>query len=151
MLYFLSSIYRAVVPASIREPFFRRRTQAREAWMQRWNAWIEQPLGGSLDGSERRSRARRYRRERRLQSIRMWLRYRTQFDHEVRTNAAFKQASVAASYYEKSDILPDHVMYESYNGRDFAGNPYAIFLHILEHPRYRHLQHVIAVDDVKNV
>lgn len=36
-------------------------------------------------------------------------------------------------------------MYESYNGRDFAGNPYALFLHLLDREEYSHLEHIIVV------
>jgi CDP-glycerol glycerophosphotransferase len=39
------------------------------------------------------------------------------------------------------------IIYESYNGRDFAGNPYALFLYLLNNPDYSHLTHVLVVPD----
>lgn len=65
-------------------------------------------------------------------------------DHEVR------RACLAARYYLDEPLLEHHVMYESYNGRDFAGNPYALFKYLLHHPDYQHLYHVIGVDDVNH-
>ena len=52
--------------------------------------------------------------------------------------------SARAARCTQLPLREELVMYEAYNGRDFAGNPYALFLHLLERPEYRHLQHVLV-------
>ena len=42
------------------------------------------------------------------------------------------------------------VMYEAYNGRDFAGNPYALFLYLLDNPEYSHLVHVLVAPSARH-
>ncbi len=68
----------------------------------------------------------------------------------LQTDPEVRRACLAASYYLNEPMLENHVMYESYNGRDFAGNPYALFKYLLHHPDYQHLYHVIGVDDVEH-
>ncbi|OHD26356.1 MAG: hypothetical protein A2Y38_00225 [Spirochaetes bacterium GWB1_59_5] len=57
----------------------------------------------------------------------------------------FRRSALAAGYCERLQLEPDLVMYESYNGRDFAGNAYALFRHLIDRNDYAHLRHVIAV------
>lgn len=61
----------------------------------------------------------------------------------------FRLAAMAAKAY--SLPLQQHlVMYEAYNGRDFAGNPYALFLYLLDNPEYSHLVHVLVAPSSKH-
>jgi len=57
----------------------------------------------------------------------------------------FRRSALAAGYCERFQLEPDLVMYESYNGRDFACNPYALFRYLIDRKEYAHLRHVIAV------
>ncbi|MFH2116218.1 MAG: glycosyltransferase [Spirochaetota bacterium] len=61
----------------------------------------------------------------------------------------FRLAALAA----KACSMPlqqNLVMYEAYNGRDFAGNPYALFLYLLDNPEYSHLVHVLVAPSVNH-
>jgi CDP-glycerol glycerophosphotransferase len=64
--------------------------------------------------------------------------------------AGHVRSQLAARYWRELPLLDAHVMYESHNGRDFAGNPYALFRYLVDHPEYTHLHHVIAVNDADN-
>lgn len=55
----------------------------------------------------------------------------------------FRLSALAVKYC-KLPIDSNLVMYESYNGRDFAGNPYALFLHLINRTEYAHLEHVLV-------
>ena len=68
----------------------------------------------------------------------------------LKMNPAFRLSCLAAHYYHSEPLLENHVLYESSNGRDFAGNPYALFRYLLEHKDYQHLNHVIAVNDINH-
>jgi CDP-glycerol glycerophosphotransferase len=57
----------------------------------------------------------------------------------------FRLSALSATYSERLEIDPDLVMYESYNGRDFAGNSYALFRHLVDRPDYSRLRHVVVV------
>jgi len=56
----------------------------------------------------------------------------------------FYLASLAAKYSRDEALLDHHIMYESYNGRDFSGNPYALLLYLLDHPGFKSFTHVIV-------
>lgn len=64
--------------------------------------------------------------------------------------AGHQRAELAQQYARELPLLDEYVMYESYNGRDFAGNPYALFKYLLDHPDYQHLTHVISVNEASN-
>ncbi len=57
----------------------------------------------------------------------------------------FRLSSLAARYAESLPVDSDLVMYESYNGRDFAGNSWALFLHLRSRPDHARLRHVVVV------
>lgn len=57
----------------------------------------------------------------------------------------FRRSALAAGYARRLAVDPGLVMYESYNGRDFAGNPYALCLHLLGREEYSALRHVIVL------
>jgi CDP-glycerol glycerophosphotransferase len=88
----------------------------------------------------------RYRRELRSNYLGEKLRYAS----KDRTEPAFHYAALSARVCETLPIDDDLVMYEAYNGRDFAGNPHALLRYLLEDDRYAHLRHVVAVNDVSN-
>jgi CDP-glycerol glycerophosphotransferase len=67
-----------------------------------------------------------------------------------RLETSFHRAALSARCASKLPIDDALVMYEAYNGRDFAGNPHALLRFLLEEPRYAHLRHVVAVNDVAN-
>ncbi len=58
---------------------------------------------------------------------------------------SFRLSALAATCVERLQIDENLVMYESYNGRDFAGNSYALFRHLLGREDYARLRHVIVV------
>lgn len=47
----------------------------------------------------------------------------------------------------KSPVAEFTVLYESYAGKGMQCNPEAVFRYLLDHPAYRHLTHVWALDD----
>lgn len=51
-----------------------------------------------------------------------------------------------AYYYKHCKLRSDVVLYESFYGRGMLCNPYAIFLELLDDPRYAHLQHVWVLE-----
>ena len=55
--------------------------------------------------------------------------------------------SALAARYSALPLLNKYIFYEAYNGRDFAGNPYALFIYLLSHPDYRSYIHVIVSSD----
>jgi CDP-glycerol glycerophosphotransferase len=61
-----------------------------------------------------------------------------------KTISPFFRYSTQAARYCRLPVQSDLVMYESYNGRDFAGNPYALFLHLLDREEYINLQHILV-------
>lgn len=65
-----------------------------------------------------------------------------------------KKAQVSKARYASycSDSLPlteTSILYESFKGREFSGNPRALFLHLANSAKYKWLDHVIAVEDVQ--
>lgn len=64
--------------------------------------------------------------------------------------AGHQRAELAQRYARELPLEENHVMYESYNGRDFAGNPYALFRYLLDHPDYGHLTHIISLNEADN-
>lgn len=90
----------------------------------------------------------RYRVKRSLSSLYRWpSNYRI---YRKAKGSTPKMLAAAARRFAREPLLVDHVMYESYNGRDFSGNPYAIFRYLLDHPDYQHLHHVISIRDLSN-
>lgn len=65
----------------------------------------------------------------------------------ISRNPNIRRACYAAECYENLPLRPDHIMYESYNGREFACNPYALFRYLLNHEDYQNMVHVVAVND----
>lgn len=155
--------YRRLVPSSVRHPLFllrkqparlraRRRQRQREkraTIIDQWTAYVDRPLGPPLSPTQLGEVKASYRRLRELQVRVRTPGYLRQYAKRMK-QTQFRLAASAAEYYEREPLLDDHVMYESYNCRDFAGNPYAIFRHLLQHPDYSHLQHVIAIEDLDN-
>src|SRR5699024_2908453 len=43
------------------------------------------------------------------------------------------------------------VFYEAYNGRSMTGNPYAVFIYLLNHPAYKQFRHVWVIVDENSV
>jgi CDP-glycerol glycerophosphotransferase len=81
---------------------------------------------------------------------RHYLRNSINYRVKVRAKDSHRRAARAAHHYTRSRLLTDHIMYEAYNCREFAGNPYALFRHLLDHPDYKHLTHVIAIANASN-
>src|SRR5690606_25411595 len=75
---------------------------------------------------------------------------RIEFARALKNDRAFRLAHLAAHYYETQPLKDNCVFYESYIGNDFAGNPYALFKYLIDHPDYRELHHVIALKDVNH-
>ncbi|MDD3692601.1 MAG: iron-containing alcohol dehydrogenase [Oscillospiraceae bacterium] len=61
-----------------------------------------------------------------------------------------RMAKSFAYYYEKGNLLDDHVFYCAARGGNFNGNPYAIFKYLYENPDFKHLKHVILINDKQN-
>lgn len=68
----------------------------------------------------------------------------------LKNDNEFRFSSLAAYYYHKEEIMDNYIMYESSNGRDFAGNPYALFKYLVYHKEYQHFNHVIAINDTEH-
>ncbi len=71
-----------------------------------------------------------------------------------RTNKKYKQQSSDIRYANAifaNKVAADkrlnesQIFYESYKGREFSGNPYALFCYLHASTRYNHLRHVIVV------
>lgn len=54
------------------------------------------------------------------------------------------------NHYSKKKIKNNYVLYESFHGTIFGGNPYAIFKYLIENNKYKNLYHIITVKDVKH-
>ncbi len=64
---------------------------------------------------------------------------------KYRKNANFKAKFTFTKYYEKLEIKEDQVLFESFNGANFNGCPYYIFLELCKEP-YQHLKKYVAVN-----
>ena len=51
------------------------------------------------------------------------------------------------NYYKECKVEPNTVLYQAYANKILAGNPYAIFLHLMENPEYSHLKHIWIIKD----
>ena len=51
------------------------------------------------------------------------------------------------SFFKECEVEPDTVLYQAYANKILAGNPYAIFLHLIENPEYSHLKHIWLIKD----
>lgn len=68
----------------------------------------------------------------------------------IRKEKSWKLTKFANSYSREASINVEKVFYFSFNGREFSGNPYAIFRHLIESPDFTTFSHVIAVHDLSN-
>ena len=57
-----------------------------------------------------------------------------------------------AKYYKHLDVDRNVVLYDSYFGRGFICNPYALFLALKNDPEFQHMKHiwVLDSDDIQN-
>lgn len=62
----------------------------------------------------------------------------------------FRQRVRYARYYKNEKVNERIVLYESFYGRGMLCNPYAIFLELLDDPKYKELIHVWVLDDPEN-
>ncbi len=146
----VSDVYRRVVPESVRGPIYRLRQRRHGILGRAWDRWANQTIEGPLHPRDLATRRTRYARRRTVMVARAKRRFVREYRSKLTTDTQFRLAAIASRFYERGELRVDHVMYESYNCRDFAGNPYALFRYLLEHPDYRHLHHVIAIDDLDN-
>ncbi|MEL0537487.1 glycosyltransferase [Staphylococcus debuckii] len=68
--------------------------------------------------------------------------------------AMFKSPYVAktmryAKYYKHDKIKDNYVLYQSRDGKSMTDSPYAVFLYLLSHKKYKHLKHIWVVDTQK--
>ena len=54
------------------------------------------------------------------------------------------------NHYAKKKLRKNYILYESFHGTIFGGNPYAIFKYLIETKDYDYLYHIITVKDVKH-
>lgn len=52
-----------------------------------------------------------------------------------------------AAYYKKNSVVSTHILYQSRDGKSMTDSPYAVFLHLLEHPEYQSYTHFWVLDD----
>jgi CDP-glycerol glycerophosphotransferase len=146
----LRSIFRLLVPFRVQDWVRARRAALSSNTTIDPLEALPAPDTPPLPAQERRQVHRSWRLRRRAMFARHYLRNSLNYYVTVRTQDAHRRAARAAHHYTRSPLLPDHVMYETYNCRDFAGNPYALFRYLLDHPDYKHLTHVIAIADASN-
>ena len=60
------------------------------------------------------------------------------------------QKAFLYNHYAKKRVKENYVLYESFHGTIFGGNPYAIFKYLIENDKYDYLYHIITVKDVNH-
>jgi len=63
-------------------------------------------------------------------------------------SAILRQRTRYAYYYKYLPLKNDTIMYESFFGRGMLCNPYALFLELLNNPKYKHFRHVWVLDNI---
>lgn len=54
-----------------------------------------------------------------------------------------------AKYYKHNKVKDNYVLYQSRDGKSMTDSPYAVFLYLLSHKKYKHLKHIWVVDTQK--
>ncbi|MBQ9517461.1 MAG: CDP-glycerol glycerophosphotransferase family protein [Eubacterium sp.] len=66
----------------------------------------------------------------------------------VNKNIVTKPRNVTyINYFKDCKVEPGTVLYQAYANKILAGNPYAIFLNLIENPEYSHLKHIWIIKD----
>lgn len=60
------------------------------------------------------------------------------------------QKAFLYNHYAKKRVKENYVLYESFHGTIFGGNPYAMFKYLIENDKYDYLYHIITVKDVNH-
>lgn len=54
-------------------------------------------------------------------------------------------------YYENEDILQNAILYQTHTAQFMSCNPYAIFLHLLNDPRFDNFIHIWVLQDFESI
>lgn len=69
-------------------------------------------------------------------------------DASFNKNEGFRHAATYTELYESMPLQAATVLYESFHGTSMSCNPYAIFLQLLQLPKYENYTHIWVVNDV---
>ncbi|WP_187373128.1 glycosyltransferase [Bacillus rubiinfantis] len=68
--------------------------------------------------------------------------------NEYLRNKGFRIRALYSRYLEKYNVDHQVILYESYHGKNFTGNPLAIFLKLLQDDEFKDFTHVIVVNQM---
>lgn len=68
--------------------------------------------------------------------------------NEYLRNKGFRIRAAYSKCLEKYPVDKHMILYESYHGQNFTGNPFAIFLELIQHEDFTHFTHVIVVNQM---
>ncbi|EAJ6283650.1 glycosyltransferase, partial [Campylobacter jejuni] len=63
----------------------------------------------------------------------------------------FRQKVIYLDYYENEDILQNAILYQTHTAQFMSCNPYAIFLHLLNDPRFDNFIHIWVLQDFESI
>src|SRR5699024_1660869 len=64
---------------------------------------------------------------------------------------SFRLRALYNKIRDRAPVDQHLVFYEAYNGRSMTGNPYAVFIYLLNHPAYKQFRHVWVIVDENSV
>jgi len=70
--------------------------------------------------------------------------------YEYTKGTGFRLRAIYAKYLQRLKINEEVILYESYHGKNFTGNVYALYRKLSVHPKYSKFTHVWAVDSLEN-
>jgi len=62
----------------------------------------------------------------------------------------FRRRASYGLFFDRYKVDENLILYEAYHGRSFTCNPYAIYKHLINDPKYKKFKHVWVVDDYNN-
>lgn len=66
-------------------------------------------------------------------------------------DSGFAEASIYSEYYAVLPVRENTILYESFAGQGMSCNPYALFLYLFNHPKYRNWTHIWVINKVENI
>ncbi len=72
-------------------------------------------------------------------------------EEHFRRHAKFRRTASYVEYSEALSLRGKTIFYESFHGRILSCNPFALFLHLLNHPDYADWTHIWSVEDMKDI
>ncbi|APB35496.1 CDP-glycerol glycerophosphotransferase family protein [Heyndrickxia coagulans] len=62
-----------------------------------------------------------------------------------------RRANQYAKFYDRLQIKPNTILYESRDGKSMTDSPYAIFKYMVDNPAYQHYNHIWSIQDFQSL